>query len=393
MKPDFKNFFALGLALALTLSMTACGNNTTNDETTDNTVQPQETIGQTETVAPTEAVDQASCSHERHDRETTRCLVCNKRIEHNYVDDVCTLCGKKLVESIGDSTELKDILENGGHENKGTVERMTYETFAYNVNALTGEETYIEKEAYVYLPYGYDASKQYDVLILLHGSMDDAGYWLAQGRYTPKDPTYGGIGNYTKELLDYMIGEGLCQECIVVTPCLYNDPDNYLEENSVVSGLFGHELVEYLLPEVIREYPTYASDLEDVMENREHFAYAGLSMGSRTSFDSIFSYCLPYFSYIGSFGGGASDIDAIAETLNGEYKDYAIYYWCCAVGEKDRTGGNMFEDVHSDYKQLVDQVDRLTDGGNCILVDVSGAAHTFDCWLTCLYQAMPGFFR
>ena len=382
MKQGIKKLFVLGLALTLVFSMAACGINPS-----------EETTGQTETTAPAQVVDPANCSHEQHDRENTRCLVCNKRIAHNYVDDICTLCGKKLVQSVGNSPELLDILKAGGHENKGTIERMTYETFAYNLQAMTGEETYVEKEAYVYLPYGYDASKQYDVLILLHGSSDDAGYWLAQGRYTSGDSTYGSVGNYAKELLDYMIGEGLCKECIVVTPSLYIDYKNYVEENNFVASLFGHEIVEYLLPEVIKEYSTYAADMEGVIENREHFAYMGLSRGSRTSFDSILSYCLPYFAYIGSFSGGAADIDAVAEALNGEYKDYAINYWCCAVGEKDRTGGNLYQDVHSDYTQLVAQVDRLADGENCILMDVADADHSFDCWQTCLYQTLPEFFQ
>lgn len=389
MKRNIQKLFALMLALALILSTAACSSN----EVAGDTIPPQQTAAQPETAAPTEGVVPADCAHERHDRETTRCLVCDKRIQHNYVDDICTLCGKKLVASIGDSPELWSILKDGGHENKGTIERMTYETFAYNLNALTGEETYIEKEAYVYLPYGYDASKQYDMLILLHGSSDDAGYWLAQGSYTPEDSTYRPIENYAKELLDYMIGEGLSKECIVVTPSLYNDHDHYEDENRVGADLFGHEIVEYLLPEVIANYSTYASTMEDVIENRDHFAYAGLSMGSRTSFNSILSYCLPYFSYIGSFGGGAGNIEAVAEALNGEYKDYAINYWCCAVGEKDRTGGSMFDSVHNSYAELVARVDRLTDGENCILVDVIGAEHTFDCWLTCLYQALPTFFK
>ena len=123
-------------------------------------------------------VNPDNCKHEKHDPETTRCLVCNRRIDHHYVGDTCTLCGKKtefLWDCIKRNAEVMDILKSGGHENKGTVERMTYETFAYNIQALTGEEQMIEKEAFVYLPYGYDASKPYNVLILLHGSTDQAG--------------------------------------------------------------------------------------------------------------------------------------------------------------------------------------------------------------------------
>lgn len=353
-------------------------------------------LGMVGCKAEPEPVDPNNCPHTQHDPDTTRCLVCNKRIDHRYVGDTCDLCGKKtefLWNDIRRETELMDLLKAGGHENKGTVERMTYETFAYNIQALTGEEQMIEKEAFVYLPYGYDASKPYNVLILLHGSTDQAGYWLAQEPYHQDDSTYVFTGNYTKELLDYLIGTGKAEPCIVVTPSLYNDHDNYKEENSVVSGLFGQELTAYLLPAVIERYSTYAKTMDEVIAQREHFAYAGLSLGSMTSFASVFSYCLPYFAYIGSFSGPATDVEAVIEAVNGPEKDYAIGYWYCAIGTEDRTGGNFYKDVHTTYQAMTAGIDRLVDEQNCAMVDVYGANHTYECWLTCLYNALPKFFR
>ena len=341
-------------------------------------------------------VNPDNCKHEKHDPETTRCLVCNRRIDHHYVGDTCTLCGKKtefLWDCIKRNAEVMDILKSGGHENKGTVERMTYETFAYNIQSLTGEEEMIEKEAFVYLPYGYDPEKSYNVLFLLHGSTDQAGYWLAQEPYHADDSTYVSTGNYTKEMLDYLIGTGKAEPCIVVTPSLYNDHDNYKKENKYVAANFGHELTEYLLPAVVERYSTYARTMDEVTAQREHFAYAGLSLGSMTSFTSIMTYCLPYFAYIGSFSGPATDVDVVIEALNGPEKDYDIAYWYCAIGDQDKTGGDFYGDVHKTYKKLVAGVDRLVDGQNCDMVDVYGANHTYECWLTCLYNALPKFFR
>ena len=345
--------------------------------------------------AEPEPVDPNNCPHVQHDPDTTRCLVCNKRIDHRYVGDTCELCGKKtefLWNDIRRETELMDILKVGGHENKGTVERMTYETFAYNIQALTGEERMIEKEAFVYLPYGYDASKPYNVLILQHGSGDQAGYWLAQEPYHQDDSTYVFTGNYTKELLDYLIGTGKAEPCIVVTPTFYNDPENMDAENMPLMALFGHEVVEYLLPEILKNYATYAETLDEVIENREHFAYAGLSRGSRVSFDSIMTYCLPYFAYVGSFSSPASDVDGLIETLNTTYKDYPILYWWAGVGDKDK-GMDRYNLMHKTYDALTSKADMLTDGVNCAMVDIYGADHTYECWLTCLYNALPKFFR
>ena len=342
------------------------------------------------------ATETAVCKHPAHDPETGICTTCGEVVSHHYVDGKCTGCEKTtefLWEDIASKTELMDILKAGGSEKKGTIERMTYQTLAYNIQALTGEEKIIEKEAFVYLPYGYDAGKPYNLLVLQHGSGEDAGYWFARGKYAPDDLTaYQNTGNYTQELLDYLIAEGLCEPCIVVTPTFYNDPDNKEEENVPLMALFGHEVVEYLLPAVMERYSTYASDLDEVIANREHFAYAGLSRGSRVSFDSIMTYCLPYFAYVGSFSSPASDSEGLVAALNGEYKAYEIRYWWAGVGDKDK-GADRYSLMHKTYETLTSGAENLTDGVNCAMVDIYKAAHTYECWLTCLYNALPKFFR
>lgn len=366
----------------LAVSAFACG----KEENKDQILEESEAIA---TINPED------CMHEKHDPETLCCVTCGTVVDHHYKNGACTMCGKEtefLWDVIRRDNELMDILKSGGHEQKGTVERMTYETFAYNIHALTGEEKMIEKEAFVYLPYGYDASKQYNLLVLQHGSGDTAGYWLAQGTYKPEDDTYHYTGNYTKELLDYLIGTGKAEPCIVVTPTFYNDANNKTEENGVLQPIYGHEVVEYLLPAVMEKYSTYATTLEEVIQNREHFAYAGLSRGSRVSFDSILTYCLPYFAYVGSFSSPATDVDGLIAALNGEYKEYEIRYWYCAVGDQD-FGSDRYSKIHKTYTALVSGVDRLEEGKNCAMVDVYDAAHTYECWLTCLYNALPKFFK
>ena len=48
---------------------------------------------------------------------------------------------------------------------KGSVERFEYDTFTYD----EGDNKPLKKGAWVYLPYGYDPAKKYDILYLLHG--------------------------------------------------------------------------------------------------------------------------------------------------------------------------------------------------------------------------------
>ena len=57
-------------------------------------------------------------------------------------------------------------------ENPGTIEKISYTTYDYYGN---GAE--ITKEANVYLPGGYDPSKKYNVLYLMHVIVGDENEW------------------------------------------------------------------------------------------------------------------------------------------------------------------------------------------------------------------------
>ena len=89
----------------------------------------------------------------------------------------------------------------------GTLEELIYETKAYATDGRT-----VQKRALVYLPYGYDAQKQYNILYLMHGTGDDENYWLK---------THG----YNKTMLDRLIAFGEIEPLIVVTPTFYVEDD------------------------------------------------------------------------------------------------------------------------------------------------------------------------
>ena len=71
----------------------------------------------------------------------------------------------------------------------GTVEEVVYNTKAYAT-----DERDVKKTAYVYLPYGYDSEKEYNILYLMHGTGDDEKYWLK-------------TNPYNKTMLDNMIAD------------------------------------------------------------------------------------------------------------------------------------------------------------------------------------------
>ena len=72
----------------------------------------------------------------------------------------------------------------------GTLEELVYETKAYATDGRS-----VTKRALVYLPYGYDPDKNYNILYLMHGTGDDENYWLQ-------------THVYNKTMLDNMIAPG-----------------------------------------------------------------------------------------------------------------------------------------------------------------------------------------
>lgn len=68
---------------------------------------------------------------------------------------------------------------------------------------------------------------------------------------------------------------------------------------------FVRELREDILPFIVQNYSTYAADgsAEAISAARDHFAYAGLSMGSIYAYNSVMPLCLDLFAWFGCFSG------------------------------------------------------------------------------------------
>lgn len=86
--------------------------------------------------------------------------------------------------------KLAQIPEDYFHpaSEQGRVERLDYQT--YESMSYEDQATRLTKTAYVYLPYGYDEGKQYNVLYLMHGGFrlcgiygSDSGDVKRAGRY------------------------------------------------------------------------------------------------------------------------------------------------------------------------------------------------------------------
>jgi enterochelin esterase-like enzyme len=154
------------------------------------------------------------------------------------------------------------------------------ELFEYD-SGVTGTR----RKANVYLPPGYSPDGKYPVLYLLHGIGGDETEWLHAAS--------------PNVVLDNLIADGKAVPMIIVLPngrALPNDRvpvgNVFTPENSAGFAKFGRELLDYLIPAIEARYST--------LNDREHRALAGLSMGGGQTFNFGLGH-LDTFAWLGAF--------------------------------------------------------------------------------------------
>lgn len=263
----------------------------------------------------------------------------------------------------------------------GIVERFSYDTYTYEE-----QNEPLHKGAWVYLPKGYSAGKPYNVLYLLHGGGVTEDWWLK---------TYPD----TVTILDNMIAKGICEPCIIVTPTYYrgNDVDRQAE---YITEHFWKELRRDLIPAVESHYATYAGgnvSEENLIATREHRAFAGLSLGSMTTYRAAFYRNYDLFAWYGPFSGCCSprgnrdlEIKRIHDTMKeGEEKGLPLRYMFCCNGDQD-----IAYEEHLDVMTRALQVcPQLKPGENYDFFVIPGGVHDMKSWQLHLYHALQLFFR
>ena len=138
----------------------------------------------------------------------------------------------------------------------GTIERLEYTTDVYG-------ET-LNQWANVYLPYGYDANKQYNILYFTHGTNETQDSFIGD--------------ELVKNAIDNMIEMGVCEPFIMVCPTYYYD----YETRATNPQVFVDEVRNDLMPAAETKYSTYAetADAAGFAASREHRAFSGYSQGS-----------------------------------------------------------------------------------------------------------------
>lgn len=289
----------------------------------------------------------------------------------------------------------------------GTIEKLEYDNWFYaldlkNTGDILAHETSVTKAAYVYLPYGYDGTKQYDVLYLMHGMGCDETSWFTM----TDNHNQAEMGQGTAvRLLDNLIANGDMKPCIVVTPTFYTMPESRKSKAvplmTLIDG-FAQELPQ-LMEAVEGTHSTYAEDTtrEAFVASRDHRGFAGLSVGAMTTWQIAVAQNLDIFSWIGVMSSGAypdapdnlpfyEDI-LVPALQKAETDGYPLHMLLNFDGTTD-----MLIECHVTLHNLIrgymEENSYLRPGENYDFV-LSDGPHSWDYWDLYLYDMMPAFFQ
>jgi enterochelin esterase-like enzyme len=272
---------------------------------------------------------------------------------------------------------------NGG----GTLEDLrytTYESFTYEQKSQE-----LQKRAVVYLPEGYDANKQYNVLYLMHGGWSDETVYLG----SPET----GKGLFAN-VLDHAIADGVIHPLIVVCPTYNNTSPEDSGDYSLALQLtdqYHNELMNDLIPAVIRSYSTYAADSskEAIVASRDHRAFAGFSMGSVQTWRT-FQYNLNAFRYfMPSSGSGGGDGDDYAEIVRDQGYSADDFFIFGASGTEDFAHSGFKAQIESMAENPMFTIADNEQDGNLYFLEKQGFRHDGTAAMTYFYNGLTWLWK
>lgn len=263
---------------------------------------------------------------------------------------------------------------------EGTVELISYTTKDYY-----GDEQEITKPAYVYLPYGYDETKQYNVLYLLHSAGGDEKEWGLHNQFST-----------VRLAMDNLVYYGDVEPFIIVAP--YGLPRRgFFRETAETVDIayegFVTELRNDLIPYIEANYATYG-DYDaagyDMTAAREHRAIAGGSFGAMQSIDIGMCECLDLFAWFGPFSPGLTvyEPEQIAEKIN-SFEEYDIRCIFNVCGDEELGYANTSVYLLGDLEEWTDKVTR---GENLFMYIVKGG-HSMGTWSLGFYNFAQVIFK
>lgn len=225
----------------------------------------------------------------------------------------------------------------------GKVEKLTYPVHYYTTesggsNTMTTtprKDQAITKPCTVYTPPGYDSSRQYPLIFVLHGITDSPDTWFDRGSPKPN------------VLLDSLITSKKIEPVVAVFPH-GNSHDDYATQTSYsdTAGyyLFGNELMNDLIPFIESKY--------SLKKDRSWRAVAGFSMGGMQTINIGLSQHLKDFAWFGALSPAPSSFNAtqIASYVQMQNQPTAhpLGHFYAVVGEADGTAGGAMDSATKD---------------------------------------------
>ena len=196
-------------------------------------------------------------------------------------------------------------------EQPGTIERLDYSTNVYGdtLNQWTN----------VYLPYGYDAAKQYNIIYFFHGTNETQDSFIGDAN--------------VKNAIDNMIEMGICEPFIMVCPTYYY---NYADR-ATNHAVFVDEVRSDLMPAVEAKYSTYAASADEAgfIASREHRAFSGYSQGSGVCWTVAYR-CMDYAKwFIPMSGGSINNLAPLKEAMGKSEYANNVFFYVCSGGKRD----------------------------------------------------------
>ena len=236
----------------------------------------------------------------------------------------------------------------------------------------------------VYLPYGYDSNKKYNVFYFMHGMGDS------------ENSLFYNDNGESQRLLDNMIQNGDIEPMIIVTPTFNKVSSDtfYNAEN------FYKEFRASVVPFVEGKYPTYAKSTSeaDLKASRMHRAYGGFSMGSVSTW-AVFENCVDIVGYFlpmsgaHHWGTGNADAGALARAVAKAGLKPDEYYIMSATGTSDFAYPVLGPQIEDMKKQSAFVYTSDFSKGNFWFILANGGEHSWYYVRQYLYNGLPFFFR
>lgn len=236
----------------------------------------------------------------------------------------------------------------------------------------------------VYLPYGYDSSKQYNVFYFMHGMGDNENSLLYNDN------------SEAQHMFDNMIANGDIDPMIIVTPTFNKvSADTFYNAEN-----FYKEFRASVVPFVEEKYATYAKSTSeaDLRASRMHRAYGGFSMGSVSTW-AVFENCVDIVAYFMPMSGahhwgtGSPDVNALARAVDKAGLKKNEYFIMSATGTSDFAIDMLRPQIESMKK--LPQFEYTSDfsKGNLWFILANGGGHDWFYLRRYVYDCLPFFFR